>query len=114
MYFPEARVLALLRDLAALMRPPATVLFSFMAAGPDGSINFRGESPAVGWWLRRQSEPFQWGIVPATLPAFLQSCGLRLIALADHEILRDQILVPLGLARLPLARGECLCHCTTL
>lgn len=114
MYFPEARVAALLRDLAGLTQPAATVLFSFMAAGPDGSISFQGEHAAVGWWLRRQSEPFQWGITRPALPSFLQDCGLRSRALADHEVLRDQILAPLGLAGLPLARGECLCHCTTL
>ncbi len=113
MYFPAARVAALLRDLAALTLRPATVLFSFMAAAPDGSITFRGEHPAVGWWLRRQREPFRWGIAGADLPDFLAGCGLRLAALADHEVLRDEILAPLGLAGLPLARGECLCHCTT-
>ena len=114
MYFPEARVAALLRDLAGLTRPAATVLFSFMATGPDGSISFQGEHVAIGWWLRQQSEPFQWGITRTALPAFLRECGLRFQALADHEVLRDQILVPLDLVGLPLARGECLCHCTTL
>ena len=114
MYFPEARVAALLRDLAGLTLPAATVLFSFMAAGPDGSISFQGEHAAVGWWLRRQSEPFRWGIARADLPAFLRACGLESQALADHEVLRDRILAPLGLAGLPLARGECLCQCSTL
>ena len=113
MYFPEDRVAALLRDLAGLTRPAANVLFSFMATGPDGAIAFQGEPAAVGWWLRRQSEPFRWGITRAALPTFLRACGLQLAALADDEILRDQILTPLGLARLPLARGECLCACTT-
>jgi methyltransferase (TIGR00027 family) len=113
MYFPETRVAVLLRELATLTRPPARVLFSFMAADDDGAITFRGESAAVGWWLRRQREPFHWGIAGAALPAFLRSCGLQLAALADHAVLRDQILAPLGLASLPLARGECLCHCTT-
>ncbi len=114
MYFPESRVAALLRDLAGLTLPMATVLFSFMVAGSDGSISFQGEHAAVGWWLRRQSEPFRWGITRAALPAFLRDCGLRSRAQADHEVLREQILAPLGLAGLDLARGECLCHCTTL
>lgn len=113
MYFPKKRVAALLRELATVIRPSAQVLFSFMAAAPDGSITFHGEHAAVGWWLRRQREPFQWGIARADLPAFLETCGLRLVALADHGVLRDQILAPLGLAGLPLAHGECLCHCTS-
>lgn len=113
MYFPEKRVTALLRALVALTLPPATVLFSFMTQAPGGAITFRGEHAAVSWWLRRQREPFQWGITRAALPAFLRSCGLQLAALADHDVLRDQILAPLGLAELPLARGECLCRCTT-
>jgi len=113
MYFPEKRAAALLHELATLTQPPADVLFSFMAAAPDGSITFRGESIAVGWWLCRQREPFQWGIARTALPAFLRSCGLQFVALADHDVLRDQILAPLGLASLPLAQGECLCHCTT-
>ena len=113
MYFPKKRVAALLRELATVTRPPAQVLFSFMAAAPDGSITFRGEHAVVGWWLRRQRESFQWGIARADLPAFLETCGLRLVALADHDVLRAQILAPLGLAELPLARGECLCRCAT-
>jgi hypothetical protein len=103
-----------LRNLTGLTRPATTVLFSFMVAGSDGAISFHGEHAAVGWWLRRQSEPFRWGITRAALPAFLGSCGLQLGTVADHDNLRDQILAPLGLARLRLARGECLCHCTTL
>jgi methyltransferase (TIGR00027 family) len=114
MYFPEARVAAILRDLSGLTQTAATVLFSFMAKGPDGSISFQGEHAAVGWWLRRQSEPFRWGIARTALPDFLRACGLRSSALADHEVLRDQILAPLGLDQLTLASGECLCQCASL
>ena len=110
MYFPETRVAALLRELT---RPPAEMLFTFMERAPDGAISFRGEHAAVGWWLRWRREPFQWGIAGAALPEFLARCGLQLAALADHDTLRSQILATLGLAGLPLARGECLCHCLT-
>jgi methyltransferase (TIGR00027 family) len=112
MYFQEKRVAALLRELATLTRPPSEMLFTFMEQAPDSSINFRGEHAAVGWWLRWRREPFQWGLVRAALPDFLQRCGLQFTALADHDVLRTQILAPLGLAELPLACGECLCHCT--
>ena len=114
MYFPETRVAALLRDLARLTHPTAQVLFSFMAQAPDGTINFRNEHSVVSWWLRWQSEPFQWGITRTDLPAFLNKSGLQIVALADHDVLRTQILAPLGLASLPLAQGECLCHCSTI
>jgi len=114
MYFPEERVAALLHELTALTRRPAEILFTFMEQAADGSISFRNEHAAVGWWLRWRREPFQWGISRAALPAFLQRCGSRPNALADHDTLRTQILTPLGIAHLTLARGECLCHCTAL
>jgi methyltransferase (TIGR00027 family) len=114
MYFPEKRVAELLGGLASITRPPAEVLFSFMARAPDGSIGFRGEHAAIGWWLRRGREPFQWGVAREALPVFLQACGLRIQAVADHDTLRAEVLLPRARAELPLARGECLCHCSTV
>lgn len=113
MYFSEDAVAALLRRLAAATRPSATFLFSFMARAPDGTISFRNGSPLIDWWLRSRREPFRWGHATAALPDFLKTCGLRLVAIADHDALRAQVLRPLGLDRLTLARGECLCHCTS-
>lgn len=114
MYFPAWRVTALLSELAGLTRPPVEMLFSYMAQSADGSIAFRGAHPAVGWWLRWRQEPFQWGLPSADLPQFLRRCRWRLTAMADHDVLQTLILAPLGLSRLPLARGECLAHCTAL
>jgi methyltransferase (TIGR00027 family) len=114
MYFPEKRVAELLGGLARITRPPAEVLFSFMARAPDGSIGFRGEHAAIGWWLRRGREPFKWGVAREVLPEFLQACGLRMQTVADHDTLRAEILTPRARAELPLARGECLCHCSTV
>lgn len=113
MYFPENVVASMLRELANLTRTPVEIAFTFMAQASDGSIGFRGEHAAVGWWLRRQSESFQWGVAREALPAFLQACGLTLQRIADDETLRREILAPLGLTGLPLARGECLCHSLT-
>lgn len=90
------------------------MIFTFMEQAPDGSITFRGEHAAIGWWLRWRREPFQWGITNAALPDFLQRCGLQIASLTDHDALCTQILFPLGLAKLSLARGECLCHCSIL
>ena len=114
MYFPEKRVVALLRELASLTRPPGEMLFTFMGQAPDGSITFRGEHAAVSRWLRWRREPFQWGITRAALPEFLRSLGWRVDPVVDHDGLRTRILAPRGLTNLPLARGECLCHCSIL
>ena len=111
MYFPEKRVAALLRELAGFARPPAEVLFSFMERRSDGAISFEGGRAVIGWWLRLRREPFLWGIARPALPGFLQSAGLRLMSATGHEDLRAQILAPLGLARLSLARGESLGRC---
>jgi methyltransferase (TIGR00027 family) len=113
MYFPERRVTALLEELAGLTCPPVEMLFSYMTQSSDGSNAFRGEHAAVRWWLRWRHEPFQWGLPSGALPIFLERSQWRLTAQADHVVLQNQALAPLGLTRLPLARGECLAHCTT-
>jgi len=90
------------------------VLFSFMERSADGSISFQGGRSVIGWWLAWRREPFRWGIARAALPDFLHTAGLRLVSAAGHRDLRDQVLAPLGLAGLPLARGECLGRCAAL
>ena len=111
MYFGKSRVLELIRSFAAISGSAGQVLFTFMAAGDDGSIHFRGENPAVGWWLRLRREPFRWGCRRTDLGAFLKACNLSVETIADHRDLRSGILAPRLVAREPLARGECLCLC---
>lgn len=113
MYFDEARVAALLRSLASAAGPGGQVLFSYMEPGEDGSICFRGEHPAVGWWLRLRREPFRWGCLRSNLPEFVEDCGLRVLAVADHDTLKHEILTPRGSGGIALARGEVLCLCET-
>lgn len=114
MYFGKKRVASLLQELAALTRPPADMLFTFMEERPDGTIAFRDEHAAIGWWLRWRREPFKWGIARDALPGFLHPLGLSEVRIVDHALLRTQILAPLDLDKLPLARGECLCACQSL
>jgi methyltransferase (TIGR00027 family) len=114
MYFPATRVATLLHELATLTRPRAELLFTFMEQAPDGSISFRGEHAAIGWWLRWRSEPFQWGCTRAALPEFLRPLGWQAGSIVDHDGLQASVLVPLGLANLSLARGECLCHASVI
>lgn len=114
MYFGEKRVASLLEELAVLTRPAAEILFTFMEAMPDGSISFRDEHAAISWWLRWQREPFKWGLARDAMPGFLRPLGLSEVRIVDDALLRSQILAPLDLDKLPLARGECLCACHTL
>lgn len=114
MYFGESRVAALLQELAALTRPPAEMIFTFMERMPDGSIVFQGGHAAIGWWLRWRREPFQWGIARAALAGFLRPLGWQASPVVDHTDLRALVLAPLGLAHLSLARGECLCHASVI
>ncbi|WP_367875170.1 class I SAM-dependent methyltransferase [Luteolibacter sp. Populi] len=111
MYFPEQQVTGLLDSMRNVAGTGGRVIFTFMARTEDGSIGFRGQCPAVDWWLRSRREPFQWGCKREDLTAFLEERGLKLWALADHSDLKREILLPLRRKRIPLARGECLCLC---
>lgn len=114
MYLREERVAALLRDLASLAGPAGRVIFTFMEEDDAGSIGFRGQNPLVAGWLKLRSEPFLWGIRRDHLPGFLESCGLGEVELIDDVRLRDEILVPHGLGEIRLARGECVCLCSSI
>ena len=112
MYLPEERVSGLMRDLAAFCGRDGRIIFSFMEADESGSIQFRGESPLIDRWLGSCGEPFLWGISRADLPNFLRLSGLSNRELVDHMSLRSEILAPLELSHVPLAKGECLCLAT--
>jgi len=114
MYFTESKVAAILRSAAAVAGIEGGVIFTFMELAEDGRLSFRGQCPLVDWWLRSRSEPFQWGCERRYLRAFLRSCGLKPDVVANHRDLRSRILAPRRAARLPLARGECLCVCHPL
>jgi methyltransferase (TIGR00027 family) len=114
MYLREERVAALLRDLASLAGPAGRVIFTFMEEDDAGSIGFRGQNPLVAGWLKLRSEPFLWGIRRDRLPDFLASCGLGNPEVVDDAALRAEVLAPLGLREIRLARGECLCLCSPI
>ena len=111
MYFHGERVTELLRSSARLAGKQGRVILSFMEAAEDGAISFRGENPAVGWWLLLRREPFHWGCQRDDLPDFLEAAGLRLQVLANHRDLRAKILAPRNASLVRLARGESLCLC---
>lgn len=109
MYLEETKVLKLLTELSAIANHDGGVIFTFMEKAENGSIQFRGEHPAIAWWLKHRQEPFRWGIPREELPAFLLDSNLAFPEVADHDVLRRVILKPLDLAERHLARGECLC-----
>ena len=109
MYLGKGRVRALLSDAAGIAGHEGRVLFSFMERGEDGSIGFPEQSPWVKRWLDSCGESFQWGIEPSRLKSFLGGCGLNPSATAGTETLRTEILQPIGLGAIHLARGEWLC-----
>ena len=106
MYLSAGQVGALMKDIASLA---GRLVFTFMERDASGSIGFRGENPLVARWLRWRSEPFRWGVSRQDLIPFLADAGLGHPVVNDHEILREQILAPLNLPEVPLARGECIC-----
>lgn len=111
MYFEEEKVCDILCSMADVAGSGGHVLFTFMEQRADGSIHFRGEHPAVGWWLRLCREPFRWGCTRESVLEFATNCGMRVQTVAGEEELRSEILTPRGLAHLGLAQGECLCLC---
>lgn len=114
MYLTADRVAAMLQNSADLAGPGGQVIFTFMDQAEDGSISFRGENPLVAWWLKSRREPFLWGISRDALPAWLKENGLQSEVVASDPELRAEILAPLALGHIALARGECLCCCSPI
>lgn len=112
MYLDEPRVSRLLESAAGIAGRRGSVVFTFMEMAEDGSIGFRGEHPAVGWWLRMRREPFLWGCRRRDLAGFVEKCGLRVEKVADDAALAVSVLRPAGLDHAVLARGESLCLCS--
>lgn len=82
MYLEHGRVEALLLQLPAVSRSNVRVVFSFMELRPDGRAGFRPSSRLIDAWLASRSESFVWAADPAMLEPWLDSLGLRLVALA--------------------------------
>lgn len=77
-YLDAASVDATLRTLAALCPPGSTVIFTYVDRGVlDGTATFDG---AAEWHaaVRREGEPWTFGLDPADVPAYLRERGLDL------------------------------------
>ncbi len=78
-YLDAASVDATLRGLAALCPAGSTVVFTYVDRGVlDGTATFAG---AAEWHeaVRREGEPWTFGLDPAEVPAYLADRGLRLV-----------------------------------
>ena len=109
MYLTAPEVSRLFAFLAARGGAGSRCAFTFLEPRPDGRLDFWRRSPLVGWWLRRQGEPFRWGIERAALAAFLGPLGFRPLEIAGAPELRERFLRPLALAARVLAAGEVVC-----
>jgi O-methyltransferase involved in polyketide biosynthesis len=78
-YLDAASVDATLRGLAALCPPGSTVIFTYVDRGVlDGTATFAG---AAEWHdaVRREGEPWTFGLHPAEVPGYLRERRLDLI-----------------------------------
>lgn len=111
MYLGEEEIAELFRRLSEKCR---TLVFTFMEKGADGAVGFKNQNPLVAPWLKWRGEPFHWGVTRDELPDFLRAHGFRLEDVFDECDLRREILGPLELQDLTLARGDCLCVATPI
>ncbi len=84
--------------------PHARVVFTAMTIQADGRPGFRRSSGLVDRWLALRKEPFEWGIRPVEVPAFLEPLGFELLDHADAERFRRENGETVG--RRPIAEGE--------
>ncbi|GAB3825357.1 class I SAM-dependent methyltransferase [Dactylosporangium cerinum] len=78
-YLTAAAVDATLRGLTALCPPGSTVIFTYVDRGVlDGTATFPG---AAEWHdaVRREGEPWTFGLDPAEVPDYLRQRGLDLV-----------------------------------
>ena len=106
MYLPEARVEALLRELAELSAPGSRFAFTFMEARPGRTLAFYNGTRVIDWWLRWRGEAFRWGVARAAVGDFIAQFGWRLASISSPEELRRRFLAPHDLEHAPLAIGE--------
>jgi methyltransferase (TIGR00027 family) len=104
MYLPQARVEAMLAEMAALPVPRLKVALTVMQAG-GGRPEFVRQRAIVKWWLARRSEPFRSAPTPDSMVALLERTGFGSVSCEDIST-RD----PGGTPQpaIPPLRGELL------
>ena len=109
MYLSPPDVERLFSTLRSRRCGRAQVIFSFMAAWPDGTQGFRPRSWLIERWLAWRGEPFNWGVAPTALEGFLAAHGFRLTELA---LTRE--FTPVTSANEVMLDGEHLAVCEAL
>ena len=83
MYFTEARVSDVLREIASVVVPGSRVIFTCMTSDRAGRLGFPAGHPLIDRWLAHHREVFRWGIRADVLVTFLARIGLHVVA-HDH------------------------------
>lgn len=102
----EERVREVLRELLSVSATGSKLVLTFMEMSPAAEISFRGaRKPFLDVWLKRRSEPFQWGLQLLDTKYFFASCGWKVVSLSRWEDLFGAVQ---GLPKWihPPARGE--------
>ncbi len=97
---------------ASSQHPDSSLIFTYMAKSPLGTIGFDSQTPLARLWLQLKGEPMKWGIEPESISAFLGARGFTLNR--DHSAAdlsaRFMPVKQLPGARPPrLAKGENIC-----
>ena len=90
MYMSPEIVDQLFESFRKLEAQRVRVLFSFMTEWPNGKIGFRPSSWLIDRWLAWRKEPFDWGLKPGEMEAFLSSLGFVLNELITTPQLAEE------------------------
>jgi methyltransferase (TIGR00027 family) len=98
MYFTEARVSDVLREIARVVVPGSRVVFTCMTGDRAGRLGFPAGHPLIDRWLAHHREVFRWGIRADALATFLARIGLHVVA-HDHAHSMMRRFLPQGCRR---------------
>ncbi|MBU6146070.1 MAG: SAM-dependent methyltransferase [Paenibacillaceae bacterium] len=89
MYLTETQVRATLENIRSCAPAQSTLIVTFMEKSQAGTIGFaQSRNDIVRMWLKKNNEPFVWGIPPDNAARFFASCGWKLHAQSTWEQLR--------------------------
>lgn len=92
MYLDDKQVKQAMADVQSCAGRGSRLIVTFMEQTELGDIGFgRSQKSFVNLWLRRQSEPFVWGIAPQLAGPFFDSCGWSLLSLSSWEQLKHSV-----------------------
>lgn len=105
MYLPEARVRALLEDLAA-GGGAVRLLCTVVTPDPEGRLRLHSQRAFVDWCMRQLEETFAWGVSAEELGPFLAGHGFALQRFTHTAEVADRLLGPTARRHPRGATGE--------